>query len=72
MCGIVNNQKKDEQEIGMTKYVDRSLDSLKSTWTQKILPTVNKFQGICKTHLPTSGELKDHTVMDKYYGRMHE
>ena len=30
MCGIVNNQKKDEQEIGMTKYVDRSLVSLKS------------------------------------------
>jgi hypothetical protein len=43
MCGIVNNQKKDEQGIGMTKYVDRSLVSLKSRWTQKILPAVNKF-----------------------------
>ena len=34
MCGTVNNQNKDEQEIGMTKYVDRSLDSLKSRLTQ--------------------------------------
>ena len=29
MCGIVNNQKKDEQEIGVTKCMGHSLDSLK-------------------------------------------
>ena len=56
----------------MTKYMDCSLDSLKSRWTQKILPAVNKFQGICETNPPTSGELKDDAAMDKYYGRMRE
>jgi len=72
ICGIVNNQKNDEQEIGVTKYVDHSLDSLKSRWTQKILPTVNKVQGICETNPPTSGELNDDATMNKYYGGMRE
>jgi len=56
----------------MTKYVDRSLDSLRSRLTQKILPAVNKFQGICEANPPTSGELNDDVGMGKYYGRMHE
>jgi len=48
------------------------LDSLKSRWTQKILPAVNKFQGICETNPPTSGELKDDAHMDLYYARMRD
>ena len=56
----------------MLKYVERSLDSLKSRWTQKILPAVNKFQGICETNPLTSGELKDDVTMDRYYGIMHD
>ena len=59
MSEIVNNLNKGEQEDGFVKYVERSLDSLKSRWTQKILPAINKFQGICKTNPPTSGVLKD-------------
>ena len=35
-------------------------------------PCCQKFQGICETNPPTSGELKDDTMMDKYYGRMRE
>jgi hypothetical protein len=72
MCEIANNQNKDEQEGGLSKFVERSLDSLKSRWIQKILPAANKFQGICETNPPTSGELRDDATMDKYYGRIRE
>lgn len=72
MCDIANIQNKDEQEGGLSKFVERSLDSLKSRWIQKILPAANKFQGICETNPPTSGELRDDATMDKYYGRIRE
>jgi hypothetical protein len=48
------------------------LDSLKLRWIQKILPAVNRFQGICETNPPTSGELRDDAMMDKYYGKMRD
>ena len=67
MCEIINNQNKDQQEQGFIKYVEHSVDSLKSLWTQKIQPVVNKFQGICKTNPSKMGELKDDANMDQYY-----
>ena len=74
MSEIANNQNKDEQGGGLSKFVEHSLslDSLKSRWIQKILSAVNKFQGICETNPPTSGGLRDEASMDKYYGRMRE
>jgi hypothetical protein len=74
MSEIANNQNKDEQGGGLSKFVEHSLslDSLKSRWIQKILSAVNKFQGICATNQPTSGELKDDAMRDKYYWRMRE
>ena len=52
-CEIANNQSKEEQEEGVFKYIERTLDSLKSRWMQKILSAVKKFQGICETNPPT-------------------
>jgi hypothetical protein len=72
MCEISNNQSKEEHEDDSFKYIERTLDSLKSRWTQKILPAVNKFQDICETNPPTSGELEDDAIMDKYYQRMRD
>jgi hypothetical protein len=72
MCEIANNQSKEEQEEGAFKYIEWTLDSLKSRWMQKIVPAVNKFQGICETNPPTSGEVKDNAITDRYYWRMRE
>ena len=70
MCEIINNRDKEDQEDGFLQYIERTMDSLKSRWTQKILPAVNKFKGICDTNPPSSGEVKDDALMDKYYERM--
>ena len=72
MYEIANNKSTKQQEDGSFKHIECTLDSFKSRWTQKILPAVNKFQDICETNPPTSGELEDDTIMGKYYWRMRD
>lgn len=47
-------------------------ESICNCWQQHIQPAVQKFAGIIYSSPLTSGEVSDDTLMDLYYGRMHE
>lgn len=51
---------------------NRTLDSLKTQWYQKIQRAVSKFQGICDEIPPDSGEVENDPEMNLYYERLKD
>jgi hypothetical protein len=49
---------------------DRTVDSLKNQWYQKLQPTMQKLDAICNSNPPASGELVDDATMNMYYQPM--
>ena len=49
----------------------RGVESIQNCWQQCLQPAIQKFAGIIYNNPPTSGEVRDYSLMD-LYARMHE
>ena len=62
--------KLNEGVPGYTAIEGRTAQSLTTCWNRRVQKAVSKFSGICQTHPPASGEIKDDQKMDRYYKNM--
>lgn len=69
---VLQTNKVNEGVPNYVELIERTGKSLTSCWNRCVQKAVSKFTGICSTHPPSSGEVKDDQKMDRYYKNMRK
>ena len=69
---VLQTNKVNEGVPNYVELIERTGKSLTSCWNRRVQKAVSKFTGICSTHPPSSGEVRDDQKMDRYYKNMRK